>query len=161
MNKYSKKYNGIVSELINNSFPELNNKKIIVVHKHKDNFIGATAGAIEFFFFGMIITYKRIEQYPNEILKGIFAHELAHLAIIKNMNFFELMHFSMWLFSKKIRKDFEKKADLLAIHRGYGKNLLKFKIKREIESTKIQIIKRYSKGYLSPKEVKQEIKKLK
>jgi len=104
----SKKYRGIVNELIKKSFPELKKSWIIVSYFNfsKPN---VSASVIEFFVFKWIVLLKKSANYSQDVLVGVFAHELSHLAIIKNMSFFgKIFYFWSWPFSKKRRADFER-----------------------------------------------------
>ncbi len=155
------KYRKILDELVKKSFSELGESWIIVSYIGSSYF-KPNAAVIEFFFLKWIIVHKKTERYSKEALIGMFAHELSHLVIIKKMNLFEKMfYFWGWPFSKKKRADFERSTDIEVVKRGYGKERIKLNEIIFKGKTKEQIKKRCEKGYLSSKEIKQEIKKLK
>jgi hypothetical protein len=154
MNKYEEKYNKIVRELIKKSFPELR-KSWIIVSYAGSSYFKHSATVVDFIFLKWIFVYKKSEKYSKEALIGMFAHELSHLAIIKNMKFFEMFfYFLKWPFSKNRR------ADLEVIRRGFGKERIKLEKFSLKGKTKEQIEKRYKRGYLSLEEIKQEMKEL-
>lgn len=157
----SKKYRRIVDDLVKKSFSELKKSWIIVSYFNFSK--GDTSAAvIPFFVFNWIILFKKSANYSQDVLVGLFCHELSHLAIIKNMSFFEkIFYFWSWPFSKKKRADFERMVDIEVIKRGYGKERIKLNEIIFEGKTKGQIKERGEKGYLSNKEIKQEMKKLK
>lgn len=161
MNHHEEKYNKIVRELIKKSFPELK-KSIIFINYIDSPYCKHNATVFEFFIFKWIIVFKKAKNYSKDALIGMFAHELSHLAIIKKRNFFQkIAYFWSWPFSKKKRAEFERKTDIEVVKKGYGKQrieLNKFSFKGK---TKEQLGEIRKKGYLSNKEIRYHMKKLK
>jgi hypothetical protein len=159
MNKYKKNYINIVSSLITTSFSNLKDKKIFVIEL---NLLNYSASTMNFPFFGFIAVAEKSRKYTTKALRGLFAHELSHLSIIEDMDFLQWVSFSIkWTFSRKARADFETKADMLVIKKGHGKDLIELKKQRFKGKPRECLEKVYNKGYLSVKEIKQEMRKLK
>lgn len=160
---YTEKYRRIVDELIKKSFSELKNEKIFitcfVIFKR------FVAQALDFGFFKLLLVNNdKINElsFSNEEVVGLFAHELCHFERYKKRTFLQKIIFIFTTcFSKKTRYEEERDTDRLTIKKGYGKRLLKIALKREERYSKEKLDKVYSSGYLSPKQIKQEIKKLK
>jgi len=154
-------YRKIIDELFEGSFPLLKSR-IIFVSKSKILCLQYSAFIIYFIFFSWIIVHPKTDKYSRNELKSVLAHELSHLYIIANLNFFQKIKFGIvWLFTKKGKKDFERDADTLAIRKGYGQRLFDRVIKTERELNKEENIKRKERGYLTPEEIKNYIKKFK
>ena len=157
---YTERYKRIVDELIRESFSNLKDSKIIIL-----DFVifkKFTAHVLDFSFLKLIfINPKKITKLSSGELVGLFAHELSHFERYKKRKFFEKISFIVGvIFSKKIRFEEERSTDILTIKKGYGKQLLKCTIKRE-KRYECKLDEIYSLGYLSPKQIKQEMKKLK
>ena len=160
MNKYVEKYQKIVNQLIKKSFPELKVKKIFIYElPFSSRFY--SAGAWNFKIFAIITLFKNSRKYSDEMLKALLAHELSHLENHEKKAYIEdFIYFLKWLFSSKTRADEERKADILTIKKGYGKqyilltNKIYEKDKKKLEHHKIR-------GYLSPEQIKSYMKKLK
>lgn len=151
MNKLIEKHQKIIDELIEKSFSSLKEKTIFLTEAKIANF-QYSAVTNYFIFFSWIVVHPKSRIYSKKALIGLFAHELAHLDIIANMNFFEKISFGFrFLLTKKCKIDFERDADILAIKKRYGKELIKFEEKSS---------KRYIKlgGYLTVKEIKEYMK---
>ncbi|MBL7148376.1 MAG: hypothetical protein ISS82_06120 [Nanoarchaeota archaeon] len=160
MNKYTEKYRKIVDKLIDESFPKLK-KRWIPLTEAKIFKLKYSAIAFYFLFFNWVIVHPKARKYSKASLKALFAHELAHLDLIVNMNFFEKIGFAFgWLFTKKGKEKFERDADIHLIKKGYGKERLKLEEESKKTYTKEQL-KKKRQGYLTPKEVKAHIKKFK
>jgi len=163
MNNQSKKYGKILDELVKKSFSELKNEKIFIT-----DFIifkRFIAQALDFGFFKLLLVNNdKINEllFSKEEMIGLFVHELCHFERYKKKTFLQKAAFILttW-FSKKIRCKDERNTDRLTIKKGYGKELLKIALKREQKYSKEKLAEVYSSGYLSPKEIKQEMKKLK
>jgi beta-lactamase regulating signal transducer with metallopeptidase domain len=151
MEKLIKRYKKIVNQLVKKSFPELNNERIkIILFSNFKN----SAAAVDLMYYKIILVNSK-KRYTDSALKGLFAHELSHFSIITNMNFFDkLSYFLFWTFSKKIKSDFERKADILAIEKGYAKDLIALKNEAFKGKNKTHLERIYKKGYMSIKEIK-------
>jgi hypothetical protein len=134
-------------------------KKIFITETKDTRY---SAMAVEFFFFKIIRVSTKSKKYSKSALKGMFAHELSHFSIIDSMNLFQnLSYFWRLPFSKKVRADFERKADILAIKKGYANELIALKKEDAKGRTKKDLKQKYSRGYLSPEEIRQYSRKIK
>lgn len=157
MEEYLKKYKKVIDGLIKKSFPKLKDKKIFI--SEVPNFKKWNAGVWYFIFFNWILVCKKVRDYPIKELKALFAHELGHIEYFENLNLLEKMEYGLkWLFSKKIRAEFETKTDSLVIKKGYGKELLKLVQRGEKIRTKGERLKRKEQGYLTSNQIKKLIK---
>jgi hypothetical protein len=162
MNKrsYTEEYRKIVNELIKKSFPLLK-KKIIFVNEKKLFNLKYSATTVYFIFFSTIWVHPKVRKYSKSSLYALFTHELAHIDLIVNMTFIDKIKFAFrWLFTKKGKENFERDADILTVKKGYGKNRLKLEGESKKTYTKQQL-KKMRKGYLSPRQIKDYIKKFK
>lgn len=79
------------------------------------------------FSLNLHIDIDRINQYqwPKEAIIGLFAHELAHIVSYERRSFLNRMLF-VWNYylSKDKKRKVEHEADMIAIEKGYGKELL-------------------------------------
>jgi len=90
-------------------------------------------------------------QAPEEGLKAIMAHELAHVAYLKKKKRLQLLGTAR-LVSAKFAAGFERRTDLEAISRGYGEGL---KAYREwlYHHVPEQKLKEKKQNYFSPAEI--------
>ena len=160
MNKYIEKYRKIIDRLVEKSFPSLKGKKIII--KESGNSRRYHAVVFEFLFLSLILTSKKCRKLSDKALKALFAHELAHQEIIKQMKFFEMIsYFLRWLFLRRVKVDFERRTDLLVIKKQYGNELIELKKQALKGKDKEELKKIKKRGYLSLEEIKSYIKKFK
>jgi len=150
MNKYKK----VIERIKKKSFPILKNHKIITLENK--NLWGVRV--IYLYFFTLYIIGKGAEK---GLSVGGVAHELSHIEMFKKWGLLKTILFtSLQYFSDNYRKRIERGADLLAIEKGYGKELhisrknFLLKTTKEVKET----IKKY---YLSLNEIKRYTKKLK
>lgn len=128
MNQYDKKYQETTEKLIRNSYPKLKKVKIVVVLNKNAKYYLACA---EIFLWGRKIRIgPRLRGASNEMITSVLAHELAHHEnyneLLKKEGWIKLAWYGiMYWTNGKIRKNEEKKADLIAIKRGYGEGLAK------------------------------------
>ncbi len=161
MNQYNKKYDKIVKKLIEDSFPELKNLKIYIKESSKKRFESISAEVYWFGLFWRIRLSKRLRDFPKKYVIAILTHELCHISIFQKRNFFKkLIFFYFLLYLKKFRTKEERNTELLQIRKSYGKELFYFRNYDLLRGNK-KTVKRIKKHYLSPKEIKQEMKKLK
>lgn len=152
------KANRIVAEVIKESYPELENVKILVkAFRSSSDYFRAQFSVSRF------LTFRRLhytifvnpkvfsKDAPDDAIHAIIAHELAHAAYYKRHNRFELFGL-VSLESKSFAARFERGADLQAIKRGYGKGLKSYRewLYQNIPLAKIEAKKR---DYLSPEEI--------
>jgi len=124
MKSYKKKYEEIVENLINNSYPELKeyNVKVeevgnkpyyaLAFYKKPGNFI--------------IKISKKVRKWEDYEVKAMLAHELGHFVVYSKVGFiltrisdFFESNIGFW---KRIQ---ERKADKIAVRRGYGNYMIK------------------------------------
>ncbi len=161
MNEYSIKYRKIAKDLIDRSFPTLREKTIFVGEFKLFNFY-YHAIVTTFLFFSLVGIHPKCRGDDKSQIQSLLAHEFAHLEIIYNKNFFQLIIFAFrWLFFKKWKFWFERQCDSIAIERGYGKGLFKAVKENDKKRTKELIKMRLSQGYLSAEEIKKQMKLLK
>ena len=90
-------------------------------------------------------------QAPEEGLKAIMAHELAHVACLKKKKRVQLLGMAR-LVSAKFAAGFERRTDLEAISRGYGQGLKAYRewLYHHIPEQKL---KEKKQNYFSPEEI--------
>ncbi|MGH1437729.1 MAG: hypothetical protein ACRBG0_25050 [Lewinella sp.] len=104
--------------------------------------------------------YIRMEELPENVLIGWFAHELGHIMDYHNRSALNLISFVVrYLAVPNYRMGAERRADLYAIDHGFGDALMATK-RYILEQSKLpdqykQRIKRY---YLSPTELETILK---
>jgi len=164
--KYKQMYRKIVDELVRESFPELKDKKIIVVEFPRllQTWSFAERGFKNYYVF--INKGRRDAKLGS--LKGQLAHELCHL-VMDHMNksfvrdffhnFFKKIpsFFLNTSFSRKI----ETAVDRETIKRGYVKELLSMTEEWEKLFSNRTLKKLYARGYLTEKEIKSYAKEVK
>lgn len=161
MNKYKKRYQKIVKKLVEKSFPELKNVKIRICESDHNKFKSASADAYYYVLFWKIRLGKRVRKFPKKYIIAILAHELCHISIFQKRNFIKkIIFFYFILFLRKYREAEERNTELLEIQKGYGKELYSFRKYALLIADK-KARERIKKYYLSPKQIKQEMKKLK
>lgn len=99
--------------------------------------------------------YLKIEELPEVVLVGWFAHELGHVMDYFHRSASNMIQFGLgyWLFPN-FRIGAERKADLYAIDNGFAKEILATK-KFILEHSSLPNIykKKIEKYYMSPDEV--------
>jgi len=98
------------------------------------------------------------EQAPSDAVCAILAHEFAHVVSLSRGN--RIRRFGLLrLLSKRQTTKFERRADLEAIHRGYGDGLKNYRtwVYIHIPPSKLQEKRR---NYFSPEEIAAIEKKL-
>lgn len=104
--------------------------------------------------------YIRIEELPEEVLMGWFAHELGHIMDYRERSALNLIFFVLrYLTVPTYRMGAERRADLYAIDHGFGDELMATKLyildQSKLPEKYKQRIKRY---YLSPTELETILK---
>jgi hypothetical protein len=150
-NEYTMKYKKVIDEFVKDYYPGLSGKKIFVF---ESPFLGK--GSASAFPFPPIVTVStKVRNYSEDSIKGLFAHELAHMDNNRDKSIF---YFVGWVFDKKVRAEYEREADEKVIEVGLGQYLL---ASAETDATLYspeELEKRYSVyGYLSPEEIIQEM----
>ncbi len=142
-------YNKQIQQIKKKSFPLLKNHKIIVKENKK-------SWGIRVYYLYFFTLYKIGKGAEKGLSQGGIAHELSHIEMFKKWGFWK----SAWLsflqfFFGNIRKKIERGADLLAIKKGYGKELYQTRKKKVPK----RIRKLLNKYYLSLSEIKKYTKK--
>lgn len=149
---------GIVAKIVKGSYPELADAEINVkTFESQSDYFRSKFSVSRF------LTFRRLhyiifvnpqvfeKNAPEDGVRAIIAHELAHAAYYKRHNRFELVGL-IGLESKSFTARFERGADLQAIKRGYGEGLKSYRewLYRNIPPEKIKAKKR---DYFSPEEI--------
>jgi len=165
---YKEKYKKIVNSLLKKSFPELKMEKIKIIEYPNWLIFWANGFVYKLPFSWGIFISKTERQLNRKALIGLLAHELCHVEqdkkIIKNFlfGFFQSLFVDLsWAFDTKTSRIVERKTDLLAIKKGYGRELLELVLFQGKKSSKRKSAKTHSRGYLSPQQIKSYMKKLK
>lgn len=123
----------IIEEIAPKSYAEIKLKKVRIKTFESDtNFFKARFSLVRFLTFQKMrhiiyVNPKMLElNAPEEGIRGILAHELAHIVYYTKKNRFELLGL-LSLASNDFTAKFERKADLEAIARGYGEDLIKYR----------------------------------
>jgi hypothetical protein len=123
----------ILDEIINGSFPELKNKRPNVKTFTSENtYFKSQFSVVNLLTFTKIKTIIFVnpkvfkKNAPDEGIKAILAHELAHSLYYKRKNRFQLLGL-VSLIGENFTLKFERRADLTAIERGYGEGLIKYR----------------------------------
>ncbi len=155
----------LVGEIVEKSFPELKDAKIDV-----KTFASQSDYFKSQFSFSRFLTFRQMryivfvnpkvfeKNAPDDGVRSIIAHELAHVLYFKKRNRLELLGL-VNLTSKNFTQQFERKADLEAISRGYGEGLKSYRnwLYQNISAMKLEEKKR---NYFSPDEIDLLLKKL-
>jgi len=163
INKFRKKYQKIVDELIKKSFPELRGKKVKVdlIPKWLVWWVGG------FVFKRFIFLTENVNKITDKSPRvGIFVHELCHVEDSIRRNYFkEAIQFIRevvgWFFGSKYSFNVERKTDIKSIKKGYARELFEYAVQREKRYSKGKLKILYGRGYLSSQEIKSYAKKIK
>ena len=153
MKDYALQYRRIIQKLVNESFPELKNKRIITSIKELK--VGSMWASKKLNYFEIILDPKRNKLNNPEYLIGPFVHELIHFKNYSGIYGWPrcLLENIAFLFKGRLMAFFERKTDKETIERGYAMELYQNRIFRFRNSPK-EYWQKYSKFYLSPKEIK-------
>jgi len=101
------------------------------------------------------------DSIPAEALRGLWAHELAHVVDYASVGACGVMKRGLWYLSPGRKEMFEKSIDLLAIRHGAGTWLLEWSCYVQERSGATDEYKAYKRRYyLEPGEIEQELKKV-
>ena len=148
----------IVGEIIERSYPELKTAKIEIKPFASDsNYFKSQFSIPRFLTFRKIsyVIFVNPEVFrrtaPDDAVRAILAHELAHILYYQRKNRFELIGLAA-LADKSFTAKFERRADLEAIKRGYGSGLKSYRewLYQNIEPKTVEAKKR---DYFSPAEI--------
>lgn len=148
----------IVAEIVENSYPELQNARITVkTFRSRSDYFRSRFSLARFLTFRKLhfIIFVNPQVFeknaPPEGVRAIIAHELAHAAYYRRHNRFELFGL-ISLKSKSYAARFERGADLQAIKRGYGAGLIEY---REwlYQNIPVRNVAAKKRDYFSPAEI--------
>jgi hypothetical protein len=148
----------ITGEIIEKSYPELKAEKIEIKTFQSDSNYFKTQ-----FSFSRYLKFQKLHYVifvnpevfrrnaPEDAIRAILAHELAHVLYYERKNRFELLGLA-GLADKSFTAKFERRADLEAIARGYGKGLKSYRswLYENIPAKTVEAKKR---DYFSPEEI--------
>ena len=148
----------IIAEIVDKSYPELKNATIEVKTFESDSDYFRSK-----FSMSRYLTLQKMryiifvnpqvfqKNAPENGIRSIIAHELAHALYFKEHNRFELMGL-VGLSKKSYTAKFERGADLEAISRGFGTGLKEYRawLYQNIPPKKLEEKKR---NYFSPTEI--------
>jgi hypothetical protein len=98
------------------------------------------------------------ENLTEEEKTGAMAHEFGHTLEYTRLSSVKIVRMTLlFLLSEKFVKKFEKRADMIAIERGFAKELLAFK-KRIFKEENIKLSGYRSFIYMGPEEVEKILK---
>jgi len=103
-----------------------------------------------------------LEEFPTNVLKGIMAHEFAHICYyLKNSNFRLIMDFIRYPINCPFKKQFERNTDIIVIEHGLGKLLKEAWQYTGYDANLPDVFKAKKRFYyLSPLEIEQQMKSL-
>jgi hypothetical protein len=144
------RYYRVVNDLIKKSFPSLKEWDVLIEEDKKIEF---SADAKHLKTHLRLRTNFFIREYSEDILKGLFSHELSHLESFIKFGKLEIFLYAMrYNFQSSFKKRIEKETDINSINKGYAKQLYKQrKLRWLVDNKKMRELK---KIYLSPEELK-------
>jgi hypothetical protein len=102
-------------------------------------------------FIRYIVISSRTRNFPDNILKGILAHELCHQEHYIRMKAARYLRFVIgYMLSRRAQSEEERATDRLTIEKGYGRELYELTMisRRDANHKKIM------DNYMSPEEIK-------
>jgi hypothetical protein len=126
LRRAEKKYKETVAYLVNNYFPELENKKIYLF---KYKFKTFWASAIWVLPFRVILISPKVDALDDIPLHGLLGHELSHLSIYGQKGWLKYLYIypHVYLFSRKRIIQEENTVDKLTIEKGLGSSLFELR----------------------------------
>ena len=113
-----------------------------------------------FIDYRIVVDRSKLENFTDDEMKGLLAHELAHLESYSKMNlpFFVLHSVRYGLadyfgIGKNFQREVEIMTDVGAIEKGYGKELEAYRLKR-IGLGTMEDVRYIKENYLSPEEIR-------
>ena len=144
-------------------YPEIKTEKIrIKSFTSEENFFKARFSVSRFLTLQKMkhILYVNPQAFEKNLsaqaLTGIIAHELAHISYYTRKNRFQLLGLTR-LISDDFTIEFERRADLTAIEKGFGAELILYRkwLYENIPPSKINVKK---KNYFTPEEIEKIIR---
>ena len=153
----------IVGEIIENSFPELKTANIEVrTFRSASNYFKSQFSIARVLTFQKphYVIFVNAEVFrrtaPENGIRAILAHELAHVLYYESRNGFELFGLAR-LASRRFTVKFERRADLEAIARGFGEGLKSYR-KWLYENIPAKAVQAKKRDYFSPGEIDSMLK---
>ena len=142
------KCKALAGKLINDSFPELKNRKIhILIYKFR--FYGMSLWIPP--FLRLVIISSRCEKFNENELTGIIAHELCHQERYLKMGTGKYLLFAFrFLTSRKAQGEEETATDRLTVEKGYGRQLYDLTLISHYDKNHEKIIELY----MTPEDIK-------
>lgn len=156
----------IITEIVAKSYPELKDAKIrIKKFDSKADYFQSQFSLTRFLTcqkmrYNLYVNPEVFNKNaPEEAIRAILAHELAHVFYYSERNRFELLGL-VSLINKGFTAKFERRADLEAIERGYGEGLIKYRewLYQNIPAKSLAAKKR---NYFLPEEIEKMLEILK
>ena len=156
----------IITEIVEKSYPELKKAKINVrMFESNANYFQSQFSLTRFLTcqklrYNLYVNPEVFNKNaPEQAIRAILAHELAHVLYYSERNRFELLGL-VSLIDKSFTAKFERRADLEAIARGYGAGLIKYRrwLYQNIPAKNLDEKKR---NYFSPEEIEKMLEILK
>ena len=147
----------LIDQVIAASYPDIKDADIrIKAFRSRSDYFKARFAFPQYFFTRMrylvFVNPRAFElQVPEEGVRAIIAHELAHVIYFKKRNRVELVGL-VRLTSKEFTARFERWADLKAISLGYGEGLKEYRswLYSNVPASKLADKQR---NYFSPEEI--------
>ncbi len=151
----------IVKELVEESFSELKDKRIVCFYFPK--YFGAVAFSFNISSYVFIGFTKRalLSNFSSKSLIGLLAHELSHMNRFSKMSFIGKCKLIFgYYFSNKISSNEEAETDRYIIKLGYASKRYALARHSEKGKSKEVLAKSQERGYMSSEEIKNYAKSI-
>ena len=156
----------IITEIVEKSYPELKKAKINVrIFESNANYFQSQFSLTRFLTcqklrYNLYVNPEVFNKNaPEEAIRAIIAHELAHVLYYSERNRFELIGL-VSLIDKSFTARFERRADLEAIARGYGEGLIKYR-RWLYQNIPVKNVDEKKRNYFSPEGIEKMLEILK
>ncbi len=156
----------IITEIVEKSYPELKKAKINVrIFESNANYFQSQFSLTRFLTcqklrYNLYVNPEVFNKNaPEEAIRAIIAHELAHVLYYSERNRFELIGL-ISLIDKSFTARFERRADLETIARGYGEGLIKYR-RWLYQNIPVKNVDEKKRDYFSPEEIEKMLEILK
>ncbi|MEK6879443.1 MAG: hypothetical protein AABY22_07550 [Nanoarchaeota archaeon] len=142
----------VIMNDVKQSYPLLNDIDIEIKLVFLDS---GAAEAHKLFFSGyeVLLDYDDLKNADEDVLKGLFAHELAHLEDYSSRLWFSMIVFGIkYALFDSYKKEVERKTDLSAIEHGFKKEFYEFR-KYRLETGSKSDLESLEENYLSLEEI--------
>ncbi|MGC9309187.1 MAG: hypothetical protein ACP5D2_00645 [Candidatus Nanoarchaeia archaeon] len=160
---YKNHYQKIVDKLIEESFPELKDRRVSIIWLPSFSPLGTVLRGWKKDWL-ILPKPKKKQSKTKSALKGFLVHELSHILDLQRMSVIHsFIRYNMlndlFIIIPKFNK-FERYADKIAIQKGYAKELYENVVKVSKKYPKFIIDYAHSIGYLSPEQIKTYARKI-